>query len=420
MRLAYFSPLLPKRTGIATYSHHLVEALASHAEIDVFDTGEIQLPQGSHCQIDYQRHPGLLAHLTEYDAVIYQIGNNPHFHLDIFRVLLLYPGIVVLHDTVLYYLFAGQGFGGFVKDFCLNYGADRLSECWMILRESPDEDILRYNQPNRYPLLKRVLEAAKTIIVHSETAKSVLENEGYSKPIHTIPLLAYPSFLHTISRDESIAVRARYRIPSESFLIGYFGFVGQTKRLGTLLDALVILRQHPRLHAVMVGEGVPLREEAERRGLTDLMTLAGFVPEDDFPSLMNACDVIVNLRYPSHGETSAVQIQAMSLGRPTIVTDYAWFSELPSEAAIKIRFDESEVSEVVRAIEQLMRDESMRVSLGQNARIYINERCHPDSVARCYLETIGSVMHRRALKISDTAKLFSKEYLARRVTALIP
>ncbi len=42
-------------------------------------------------------------------AIMYQVGNNPHFHLDILKLLRLWPGIVVLHDVVLYYLFAGIG-----------------------------------------------------------------------------------------------------------------------------------------------------------------------------------------------------------------------------------------------------------------------------------------------------------------------
>jgi len=38
MKLAYFAPLPPKRTGVADYAGHLARALAPHAAIDFFDS----------------------------------------------------------------------------------------------------------------------------------------------------------------------------------------------------------------------------------------------------------------------------------------------------------------------------------------------------------------------------------------------
>ena len=49
-------------------------------------------------------------------------------------------------------------------------------------------------------------------------------------------------------------------------------------------------------------------------------------------SLMAACDVLVNLRYPTMGETSGSVIRALSLGKPLVVSDVGWFSELPDDA----------------------------------------------------------------------------------------
>ena len=78
MRIAYFSPLPPKRTGIATYSKHLLPALAAKAEVEVFDHGEIE---NVGFQVhDYESQPSLLAMADDCDACIYHIGNNPFFH----------------------------------------------------------------------------------------------------------------------------------------------------------------------------------------------------------------------------------------------------------------------------------------------------------------------------------------------------
>ena len=74
MRIAFFSPLPPARSGIADYSQTLLEALAPLASLDVFSDA----PTG----FDPSR----------YDAILYQIGNNG-FHDFVYHAALRYPGI---------------------------------------------------------------------------------------------------------------------------------------------------------------------------------------------------------------------------------------------------------------------------------------------------------------------------------------
>ena len=68
-------------------------------------------------------------------------------------------------------------------------------------------------------------------------------------------------------------------------------------------------------------------------------------------SLMAACDVLVNLRYPTMGETSGSVIRALSLGRPLIVSDVGWFSELPDDVVLKVPVDEYEVATLEAALD---------------------------------------------------------------------
>jgi hypothetical protein len=190
VKLAYFSPLAPKRTGIAQYSAHLGRALGCRAELDFFDTLPAVSPVEGRPVLDYVARPELLVGLDRYDGVLYHLGNNPHYHLEIYRALLQAPGAVVLHDTVLYYLIAGLGRGGMLREFTYNYGAGRLGEFFAIERDSPGGDVLRYRQPERYPLLARILATATAIIVHSETSARLIRAAGARRGGHVIPLLA--------------------------------------------------------------------------------------------------------------------------------------------------------------------------------------------------------------------------------------
>ena len=66
---------------------------------------------------------------------------------------------------------------------------------------------------------------------------------------------------------------------------------------------------------------------------------------------MAACDVLVNLRSPTMGETSGSVIRGLALGKPMLVSDVGWFGELPDGVALKIPVDDYEVATIAGALE---------------------------------------------------------------------
>ena len=85
-------------------------------------------------------------------------------------------------------------------------------------------------------------------------------------------------------------------------------------------------------------------------------------------SLMAACDVHVGLRSPTMGETSGTAIRALTLGKPLVVTDAGWFSELPGDVALKVPVGDREVDELTAALSLLAERADVRASMGAAAR----------------------------------------------------
>jgi glycosyltransferase involved in cell wall biosynthesis len=106
-----------------------------------------------------------------------------------------------------------------------------------------------------------------------------------------------------------------------------------------------------------------------------------YVPEERMWSLMAACDVLVNLRYPTMGETSGSVIRALSLGKPLLVSDVGWFSELPGDAVLKVPVDEFEVATLEAALGFAV---DHGASLGGAARAYVEREHSLDRVAEAY------------------------------------
>src|SRR5262249_10191137 len=90
VKVAYYSPLPPSRSGIADYSALLLPALRERVEVVVAE-------------------PGKRAPAT--DVALYHVGNDPEAHGWIVDALRERPGVVVLHEYVLHHLIAGITIG---------------------------------------------------------------------------------------------------------------------------------------------------------------------------------------------------------------------------------------------------------------------------------------------------------------------
>ena len=85
MKVAYYSPMPPERSGIADYSALLLPALRRRLDVDVARRGKS----------------------ARGDVALYHVGNDPESHGWIVEALRREPGVVVLHDFVLHHLVAG-------------------------------------------------------------------------------------------------------------------------------------------------------------------------------------------------------------------------------------------------------------------------------------------------------------------------
>jgi glycosyltransferase involved in cell wall biosynthesis len=346
MTVAVLTPLPPTRSGVAHYSSLLLPALAERAEVRAFDS------------LDGFRR-------QDFDAVIYQLGNNPH-HESMFAEAMREPGIVVLHDLVLHHLIVEMTLArgdveGYVAAMQANHGP--AGAAWARGRAVG----LHYELANfLMPASIDVARRSKAVIVHNTYARDRLQSFGVATPIHVVP---HPYVRETRTFDRN-ALRARLGIARDTRVIGVFGFLTSAKRAEVVLESFARARNiEPKLALLIVGEPAP---NIDLRALqTDGVVMTGYVADDDFPMYYAAADRFVNLRYPSAGETSGTLIRAFDAGKPVAVSDYAQFSELPDGCAFKVPLGEGEVDRVVEFFTSELRDPApaQRAWLEAHARL---------------------------------------------------
>jgi hypothetical protein len=162
LKVAFFSPMPPAKSGIADYSAALVEALRQYVDLTVFD------------------HPGEATGLG-----LYQIGNNG-FHAYVYEEALRRPGVVVLHESNLHHLITDlticrQDWDGYVRECEFDGGPAALAFAERVRRLEVGPDY------EGVPMLKRILGASRGVIVHSEAVEKDVRAAGYTGPVAKIP-----------------------------------------------------------------------------------------------------------------------------------------------------------------------------------------------------------------------------------------
>ena len=361
MKVAYYSPLPPSRSGIADYSALLLPALRERVEEVVVAA------------------PGKRAPAA--DVALYHVGNDPDAHGWILDALRRRPGVVVLHEFVLHHLVSGITLGRGDARGYLEAMERELGVAGRLLALGVADNLLPLpweTQPERFPLAGAVLDLAQAVIVHSAYVEERVRASGYAGPVHRIP---HPAWPEAPVRPAPLAADP---------LVGCFGYLNASKRVPQLLEAFTLLRRRrPGARLLLVGasgERFDLERRLERLGIGgDALLREGYVAEERLWSLMAACDVLVNLRSPTMGETSGSVIRGLSLGKPMLVSDVGWFAELPDDVALKVPVDEYEVETIAAALE-LAADHAGE--LGAAARAYVRREHDLDRAADAYVAAL--------------------------------
>jgi len=376
LRIDYVSPLPPVRSGIADYSLDLLPALSERCDVRL-----IHLPGQAVDDSVAERWPLVPASETgsEGRLPVYHMGNN-RYHEAILDLARERPGILTLHDIVLHHLTSeltladgvpepyrealarDHGWIGVAVGRARNWGEVGSAALFLLHAH------------------RSLLRRQRGVLVHSEWAATLLREECAGLGVRAVPMGVplSPAVEAGSGRD----FRERYGLPLDRPLLGSFGFQTPIKRTSRVIEALA----RPELataHLLVAGEvsGLDLEAEATEHGVRDRVHLAGFLPFEDFEAGIAACDLCLNLRYPTAGETSASLLRVLAVGRPVIVSEFAQFAEMPDEIAVKVPLGEEEVTTLARTVGELLAEPERLEEMGRAAREHVRTEHDPEKAA---------------------------------------
>jgi len=372
MRVAFFSPLPPARSGIADYSAALLCELERLASVTGF------------------RATPAAFEPSDYDIALYQIGNNPD-HAFCYEAALRWPGVVVLHEANLHHLIADltirrDDWDGYLLAVERDGGPEALAYAQQYVRT-----IERPPDYEGVPMLRALLDQARGVIVHSRFVECAARAAGFGGPVAVIPHGAWLPEHHDVH-----GWRHRLGVDETGPLIGIFGYLKPYKRIAESLRALQRLVQvTPSAKMILVGEAhpdLPLDSLIDSARLRPHVRVLGRAGIEDFNGYLSSCDIVLNLRQPTVGETSGTLMRAMGMGKAVIVSDAGSFSELPDEICLKVPAGgPAEEDFLFEYLNLLASRPAFAHEMGERARDWVARECSWPLAARRYVEFLEHV-----------------------------
>src|SRR6185295_8222851 len=307
MRVAWFSPLPPVRSGIAAYSAEVLPHLTARFDIERFTE------TNAHDFVwNARRRP--------YDLIVYQLGNAP-FHDYMWAYLAAYPGLVVLHDARLHHararsLLHQRRFDDYRRELHYDH-PDVASGFTEYAVEGLGGPIYYF-----WSMLRVVMRTARTIAVHNPRVAEDLREQYPDAAVEVVRM-----GVAAIDRDRTVRASARraLALPDEAIVFAAFGKITAEKRIAPILGALGALAGEGRdVRLLLVGdagEHATLSEDIVRHGVADRVLVTGHVADEAIGAHLAAADVCVCLRWPTAQETSASWLRCLAAGRPTVISD---------------------------------------------------------------------------------------------------
>jgi glycosyltransferase involved in cell wall biosynthesis/SAM-dependent methyltransferase len=380
MRVAFFSPLPPARSGIADYSAALLSELEQLAEVT--------------------RVPALTPDFdsADYDVCLYQIGNNAD-HAFCYEAALRWPGVVVLHEANLHHLITDltirrNDWDGYLREVEHNGGLTALAWARRYVRtleRGPDYEGI--------PMLRTLLGNARGVIAHSRYVECEVRKAGFDGPVAVIPHGAWLP-----EQQDHLRFRHRLGLDETAPLIGIFGYLKPYKRIAESLRALQRLVQvSPAAKMILVGEPhpeLPLESLIDSLRLQPCVRVLGYTRIEDFNGYLSACDVVLNLRHPTVGENSGTLMRAMGMGKPVLVSNNGSFSELPDDVCFKVPIDATEEDFLYEYLSLLTSRPTVARQIGEKAREWVERECSWPLAARGYVEFMDAVLHGEPIRVA--------------------
>lgn len=313
---------------------------------------------------------------------MYQIGNDAEFHGGIFAIARRVPGVVVLHDPDL-------------REFMWQLvDRGRLGRAWVEEQTEREHGVtawadLGLGSGQRLPLELAGTCGAFGVVVHSRGAFERMR-ERTRLPLRFLPL-PYPRRRSTASGGEG----------HDGLRLVMLGLLSPNRCLDRVMRAMAAYGGGVSLD--VFGElwpGSGMERLAGELGLGGRVQFRGYVTEEELDEALPGYDLAINVRNPSVGEASGVQLRIWQAGVPTLATRVGWYAEQPEGTLAWVDTARMEES-FIEHWEAYAKDRAKFAMMAEAGRKVYEASHGPESYARKIVEFACAASRQRLVAVVE-------------------
>ena len=327
--------------------------------------------------------------LAAADLVVHQVGDNHQFHQGCLEWLNEAPGIICLHDYFVGHLFCGWAQHR-REEACTIlekwYGSDAAASFF----QHPDSESFIEGTHRSAPMTEWICAMGSAVITHSSWGIArVLDACPGPVRVVALPYSAPAAPVrHAASRDGMLRVLTVGHVNPNKRVASVIRAIGGSETLRAVTVYRLVGAIAP---AVVVALSTLARNSQVNLLISDQVEAPTLI------SALDEADVVVCLRLPSLEAASASAIEALLYGKPVIVTDTNFYSEIPDDCVVKIN-PEDEVGALQRALAQLHADPVLRATLGERGQRWAQATFSADKYAAQLVAVGADAAHARPVQ----------------------
>lgn len=223
------------------------------------------------------------------------------------------------------------------------------------------------------------LKNADTIIVVSEELKRIL----MEMQVPASKIVVYPNGINPKKFNPAIdgsSIREKYKLANRKIL-GFIGSFGPWHGVVELAEAIVTFfktypEQQQEVSFLLIGDGLlmpKVKEIIQNSPYGENVILTGTVPQDQAPTYLAACDILLSPHVPNKDGTKffgspTKLFEYMAMGKAIIASDLEQIGEILEHKNTAILVKPRDISALSEAMKLLITSENLATEMGHNAR----------------------------------------------------
>ena len=230
------------------------------------------------------------------------------------------------------------------------------------------------------------IKLAKHIFVHGEKLRNILVMKGY--PENSISVIKHG--------DYSFFTKYRNDICEEGSIL-FFGRIVDYKGIQYLIEAVpLIIKQIPDVNVIIAGRGDFAKYNSLIQTPENFEIINEFIPDEVVAKLFQRASIIV-LPYIEGSQTGIIPI-AYSFKKPVIATDVGSIQEVVEDGVTGFIVPPRDSSALAKAILRILKDDDLRMRMGDNAYKKMKEELSWDKIAEKTIEVYKTILNSKENK----------------------